>query len=108
MYLNYSGGGIGEYQLWDRDYQQWDTTSCNYDSGGSGRCAKMDCHLEDTEWSLLGLFKHQGYDDWMEQLFKHEGFCVWSEDEYSFMDATRNAWPQGCASTGKSYQGAEI
>mmetsp|Transcript_26289 Transcript_26289/g.47685 ORF Transcript_26289/g.47685 Transcript_26289/m.47685 type:complete len:489 (-) Transcript_26289:49-1515(-) len=106
--LNYSGGGIGEYQFWDRDKQGWDTTSCNYDSGGSGRCAKMDCHEESTDWSLLGLFKHKGYDDWMEQLFKHEGFCVWSEDEYNFMDATRNAWPQGCASTGKSYQGADI
>jgi hypothetical protein len=67
----YEGGGIGEYQYWDRDSQSWDDTPCYYakgggqannnqngDAGGNGqynsRCAKMDCHLEDTHFSVLG------------------------------------------------------
>lgn len=64
--LEYEGNGIGEYQFWNSDQQKWDTTSCNYVE--NSRCAKMDCHLEDTHWSLLGLFKHRSYDDWMEQV----------------------------------------
>eukprot|EP00566_Odontella_aurita_P013132 CAMPEP_0113600024 /NCGR_PEP_ID=MMETSP0015_2-20120614/42478_1 /TAXON_ID=2838 /ORGANISM="Odontella" /LENGTH=476 /DNA_ID=CAMNT_0000508237 /DNA_START=85 /DNA_END=1512 /DNA_ORIENTATION=+ /assembly_acc=CAM_ASM_000160 len=97
--MDYEGGGIGEYQYWDRETNSWDDTSCKY-GGGTSRCAKMDCHLEDTHWSLLGLFKHKSYDDWMEQLFKHEGFCVWTDEEYAFMKNARNAWPQGCAASG--------
>lgn len=105
--LSYEGGGIGEYQFWDADTRKWDTSTCDYTArvsnknGGSSsaRCAKMDCHLEDTHWSLLGFFKHKGYDDWMEQLFKHEGVCVWTDDEYSFMKNARKAWPQGCTSS---------
>jgi hypothetical protein len=98
--LDYQGGGIGEYQFWDADSKKWDTSACDYTAktsgSSSGRCAKMDCHLEDTHWSLLGFFKHAGYDDWMEQLFKHEGICVWSDEEYSFMKNARKTWPQGC------------
>lgn len=56
----------------------------------------MDCHLEGTNFSLLGLFKHRSYDDWMEQLFKHEGFCVWNQGQYNFMSNARKTWPQGC------------
>jgi len=104
--LEYEGGGIGEYQFWDPYHQQWNANSCNYAEGGSGdnknnnngqsRCARMDCHLPDTHWTLLGFYKHRSYDDWMEQLFKHEGMCVWSEDQYSFMKSARKVWPQGC------------
>jgi hypothetical protein len=68
--LEYEGGGIGEYSYWDMDRKSWDRTTCDYT--GSSRCAKMDCHLDNTHWSLLGFFKHRNYDDWMEQLFKHE------------------------------------
>lgn len=113
--LEYEGGGIGEYQYWDRTSQRWNDTSCLYASfededgqdGGDGssrqsRCAKMDCHLENTHFSLLGFFKHRSYDDWMEQLFKHEGYCVWTEDEYEFMADARDAWPQGCSDTGST------
>lgn len=57
----------------------------------------MDCHLENTHFSLLGIFKHKSYDDWMEQLFKHEGMCVWTDAEYSFMGNARRAWPRGCS-----------
>jgi hypothetical protein len=121
--LDYQGGGIGEYQYWDTHYKKWNTNSCNFagngnnkhrgrrDLGGNNnnnnnnnnnepRCAKMDCHLDDTHWSLLGIFKHQSYDDWMEQLFKHEGYCVWTSDEYSFMSSARKAWPSGCSDAG--------
>jgi len=105
--LQYQGNGIGEYQYYDRFKGQWDDTACTVTaSSGNGnnnnknnngnRCAKMDCHLEDTHWTLLGLFKHRSPDDWMEQLFKHEGMCVWTQDEYSFMKGARKAWPQGC------------
>jgi len=100
--LDYEGGGIGEYQYWDRDSQSWNATACNYAEGGDSRCAKMDCHLEDTNFSVLGFFKHKNYDDWMEQLFKHEGMCVWSEEEYAFMKNARKAWPQGCVDTGST------
>ena len=96
--MEYEGGGIGEYQYWDRDVQKWDTTACEYT--GSSRCAKMDCHLSNTHWSLLGFFKHRSYDDWMEQLFKHEGVCLWTEQEYAFMAAARETWPQGCVVSG--------
>jgi hypothetical protein len=92
--LEYEGGGIGEYQYWDRFQKQWDTSSCV--NSGTSRCAKMDCHLENTHFSLLGFFKHKSYDDWMEQLFKHEGICVWTDEEYAFMKGAREAWPQGC------------
>mmetsp|Transcript_26805 Transcript_26805/g.62659 ORF Transcript_26805/g.62659 Transcript_26805/m.62659 type:complete len:524 (-) Transcript_26805:297-1868(-) len=92
--LEYEGGGIGEYQYWNATQNIWDTTAC--DASGSSRCAKMDCHQENTHFSLLGFFKHKSYDDWMEQLFKHEGICVWNDEEYAFMKNARKAWPQGC------------
>jgi hypothetical protein len=95
--LDYEGGGIGEYQHWNTTNSQWDTSACQY--SGSDRCAKMDCHLENTHFSLLGFFKHKSYDDWMEQLFKHEGKCVWTDEEYAFMSNAREAWPQGCIDT---------
>lgn len=92
--LEYEGGGIGEYQYFNLTDSSWDSTACDY--SGSDRCAKMDCHQENTHFSLLGFFKHKSYDDWMEQLFKHEGFCVWNDEEYAFMSDAREAWPQGC------------
>jgi len=106
--LEYEGGGIGEYQYWDRDDEAWDATPCKYAEGGNSRCAKMDCHLDDTHFSLLGFFKHVSYDDWMEQLFKHEGFCVWSTEEYAFMKGAREAWPQGCDYAGEASDGTTL
>lgn len=122
--LDYEGGGIGEYQYWDRDAQAWNDTACYYAEGGSGsgsgdqnnnddaendksRCAKMDCHLDDTNFSVLGFFKHRNYDDWMEQLFKHEGMCVWTEEEYAFMKNARKRWPRGCVDSGLTTGGGE-
>ena len=74
--LNYEGGGIGEYQYWNRTSHKWDKSACQNTEEGDSRCAKMDCHKEDTGFAMLGFFKHRSYDDWMEQLFKHEGMCV--------------------------------
>jgi hypothetical protein len=98
--LEYEGGGIGEYQYYNIDKGSWDQSSCAYGNNGDSRCAKMDCHLESTHYSLLGFFKHESYDDWMEQLFKHEGVCVWGQDHYGFMDEARDSWPQGCSDSG--------
>lgn len=98
--LEYEGGGIGEYQYYDRYNNKWDATSCQV--SGNNRCAKMDCHLENTHFSLLGFFKHKSYDDWMEQLFKHLGMCIWTDEQYSFMKNARKAWPQGCTSSGRT------
>mmetsp|Transcript_52592 Transcript_52592/g.127410 ORF Transcript_52592/g.127410 Transcript_52592/m.127410 type:complete len:596 (+) Transcript_52592:385-2172(+) len=103
--MEYEGGGIGEYQHWDRFNNEWDKSACEY--SGSSRCAKMDCHLENTHFSLLGFFKHKSYDDWMEQLFKHEGICVWTEEEYAFMQGARETWPQGCIDSYTTAAGGE-
>ena len=96
--MDYSGGGIGEYQFYDRKAQKWDDTSC---VAGNGRCAKMDCHLKHTNFKLLGFFKEPNYHEWMEQLFKHQGVCLWTDNEYNFMQTDRYLWPCYCTSTGK-------
>lgn len=99
--MDYQGGGIGEYQFYNRFTDQWDDTSCTY--GGNDRCAKMDCHLEDTHFKLLGYFKSSpnNQHEWFGQLFKHEGVCVWNDyDEYSFMQEVRDDWPVKCQSSG--------
>jgi hypothetical protein len=94
--LKYSGDEIGEYQFWDRKNSRWDDTSCK---DRDGHCAKMDCHMPDTHFSLLGYFKEPNLDDWLEQLFKHEGVCLWTDTEYSFMQQNRQAWPEGCVNS---------
>lgn len=96
--MDYEGGGIAEYQFYDRRAQKWDDTSC---VAGNGRCAKMDCHLKNTHFKLLGFFKEPNYHEWMEQLFKHQGVCLWNDGEYSFMDTDRYLWPCYCTSTGQ-------
>jgi hypothetical protein len=101
----YSGGGIGEYQFYDRSKQSWDKTSC---VAQSGRCAKMDCHLQDTHWELLGFFKEPNYHEWMEQLFKHQGVCLWTDEEYSFMSTERQLWPCYCTSTGQTDEDGNV
>ena len=63
--MGYEGGGIGEYMYWNREENKWDDSACYIGGGGSKdnnngddgyktRCAKMDCHLEDTHFSVLG------------------------------------------------------
>jgi len=98
--LEYVGDGIAEYQYYSIDNNGWDKSACDYAESGDSRCAKMDCHLDSTHFSLLGFFKHESYDDWMEQLFKHEGVCVWGMQQYSFMNQARQSWPQSCTDSG--------
>jgi hypothetical protein len=98
--LAYEGGGISEYQFYNVDNDGWDDSACSYAENGNSRCKKMDCHLDSTDFSLLGFFKHRSYDDWMEQLFKHEGVCVWGMKQYSFMNSARESWPSGCTDSG--------
>lgn len=106
---NYQGGGIGEYSYYDPYQQDWDSSGC--DTHGNGRCAPMDCHLNNsTTWKLMGVFKEASYfgnDAFFEQLFKHEGVCVWNafadegNDLYEYMSSAReSSWPEGCVSTG--------
>jgi hypothetical protein len=101
--VNYAGSGIGEYEHWDPSTDSWDSSACEVsgNSDGNGRCAKMDCHLEDSStWQLLGLYKEQYYSsEWFEQLFKHAGYCIWDEDTYQFMQENYDAWPEGCSGT---------
>ena len=63
--LDYSGEGIGEYQFFDRHSGSWDKKSCIAENG---RCAQFDCHLSNTNFKLLGLFKEPNYHQWMEQV----------------------------------------
>lgn len=79
--------------FYDRHSKVWDDTSC---TAANGRCAKMDCHLSQTNFKLLGFFKEPEYSTWMEQLFKHEGICVWTDEEYLFMQDEREVWPEYC------------
>jgi hypothetical protein len=104
--LDYEGGGIGEYQFHDAAADVWDTSAC--EKTKNSRCAKMDCHLPNSHYTLLGFFKQEDYDDWMEQLFKHEAYCIWSQSQYNFMKTYRDWWPQGCSSTGKKDGSATI
>jgi hypothetical protein len=83
---------------YDRHSDQWSDYAC-YKAGNKDRCVKMDCHLSDTHFSLLGFFKEPNYGEWMEQLFKHEGDCVWTDDEYQFMQNDRETWPEDCTAT---------
>lgn len=104
---NYSGGGIGEYAIFDTSNGEYDYTAC--DTNGNGDCKLMDCHdPSSTNWKLLGVFKEASYfgnDAFFEQLFKHEGVCVWNDDNlYEFMSETReSSWSSGCLGTGISY-----
>lgn len=104
---SYSGGGIGEYAIFDTTNGYYDNTACN--THGNGNCKYMDCHdPASTNWKLIGVFKEAGYfgnDAFFEQLFKHEGVCLWNDDDlYEFMDEQRESgWSSGCLGTGISY-----
>ena len=96
--LDYAGGGLGEYKIWDHENQDWDTSTCG--KTGGNRCVKMDCHLPETHYSLIGYYKEPNYREWMEQLFKHEGVCAWDfwddADTYEAMQDMREKWPEKC------------
>ncbi len=59
----------------------------------------MHCHLTNTNWEMLGVFKINDISEnngWMEQLFKHEGVCVWGDDTYQFASQMREHLPSQC------------
>jgi hypothetical protein len=95
--LGYEGNGLYEYEMYDPHAGEWDTSGCELDGDDDSRCVKMDCHLEGTEFELLGIFKEPETYEWFAQLFKHEGNCVWTEDEYDFMSENLENWPEGCS-----------
>jgi hypothetical protein len=74
----YKDASIGEYQYYDWRTDTWDKSTCQ-----TQRCARMDCHVKNTHFQLVGIFKEtDGIVDWAEQLIKHEGYCVWNDVEY--------------------------
>lgn len=101
---NYEGGGIGEYMYYDK-------SSDEFKCYGGGSCrTKMDCHLSNTEWKLLGVFKIEnlaGSYGFMGQLFKHEGYCVWGQDTYNLASTMRQAIPYYCKVTKAQLQNGD-
>jgi hypothetical protein len=96
--LDYQGGGIGEYQFFDTTTNQWDTSAC--EATGLERCAKMDCHLPETKFQLLGFYKQEEFSEWFEQLFKHQGYCIWNDqDIFELMYGNYDSWPDECTET---------
>jgi hypothetical protein len=101
---SYSGGGIGEYAIFDTQKGYYDSTACN--THGNGNCKLMDCHdPSSTNWKLIGVFKEASFfggDAFFEQLFKHEGVCLWNDDDiYEFMSEQRQSgFSSGCLNTG--------
>jgi len=99
----YSGGGIGEYGIFDTYKNEYDYSACG--TTGGNRCIDMDCHDLDSEnWQLLGVYKEASYfgnDDYVESLFKYEGICIWNDyDTYQFMsEAREGSWYSGCIPT---------
>jgi len=60
----------------------------------------MDCHLSDTHYTLLGVFKALQPTEWLEQLFKHEGICIWTSQEYKMAQIVRRSLPEKCTAIG--------
>jgi hypothetical protein len=93
--LEYSGNGAGEYAYYDRHRKEWNREACE-ESGGNGRCVKMDCHEPNTHFKLLGIFKEPDYSTFLEELFTFQGNCIWTDQEYSSMASAMNIIPDGC------------
>jgi len=93
--LDYQGGGLTEYSFWNGNGNKWDNSTCTSET----RCVKMDCHLENSHFKLLGIFKEAEWDEWFEQLFKHEAYCLWTENQYYRMSTYRELWPEECTMT---------
>lgn len=71
---NYQGGGYDEYH-----YDLDDGYDPEYDDTHYG---KLDCHLDDTEWLLLGVYRQEFYQ-YLEQISKH----LWGADEWEYIVA---------------------
>jgi len=90
---NYSGGSIGEYQIFDLQTQSYADFNCHAE-----RCVKMDCHESISQnFELVGVFKEtDGLEVFTEQLFKHQGYCLWNENQYEFMQTYQSYIPTYC------------
>jgi hypothetical protein len=117
--VNYEGGGIGEYQLFDTNTGKWDDTACRtinptYDSTDEddirSRCVPMDCHLSTSKnFKLLGFYREADFGDFFEQLFKHQGYCVWQNDDLTSLMYTYSMWwPEACTQTQMTVDGSAL
>jgi hypothetical protein len=91
---DYTGNGHGEYMFYNEEKGKWDDSACEL--SGSERCVKLDCHLRNTHFKVLGYYKQYGVNEFFEQLFGHQGSCSWTEASYSFMENSRELWPEEC------------
>eukprot|EP00588_Corethron_pennatum_P010845 CAMPEP_0194264784 /NCGR_PEP_ID=MMETSP0169-20130528/118_1 /TAXON_ID=218684 /ORGANISM="Corethron pennatum, Strain L29A3" /LENGTH=884 /DNA_ID=CAMNT_0039005059 /DNA_START=381 /DNA_END=3036 /DNA_ORIENTATION=- len=94
---NYEGNGLYEYEYYSKYYGNW---TCYGDECRE----RMDCHLPETNWQLLGVFKIDNVvsgDGWMEQLFKHEGVCIMTYDDYEITYDGREVFPDNCKNSGE-------
>eukprot|EP00588_Corethron_pennatum_P018117 CAMPEP_0194304906 /NCGR_PEP_ID=MMETSP0171-20130528/2484_1 /TAXON_ID=218684 /ORGANISM="Corethron pennatum, Strain L29A3" /LENGTH=896 /DNA_ID=CAMNT_0039056281 /DNA_START=285 /DNA_END=2975 /DNA_ORIENTATION=+ len=94
---NYEGNGLYEYEYYSKYYGNW---TCYGDECRE----RMDCHLPETNWQLLGVFKIDNVvsgDGWMEQLFKHEGVCIMTYDDYEITYDGREVFPDSCNDSGE-------
>jgi len=51
-----------------------------YEYYGDEPYGKLDCHEEDTEWQLMGVYREEGYQ-FYEQISKH----LWAINEYEYI-----------------------
>ena len=70
---NYQGGGYEEYH-YDRD-----DDNDGDDAEDGAYYGKLDCHLDNTEWQLLGVYRQEFYQ-YLEQISKH----LWGNDEWEY------------------------
>uniref|UniRef100_A0A7S3P8Z8 Uncharacterized protein n=1 Tax=Amphora coffeiformis TaxID=265554 RepID=A0A7S3P8Z8_9STRA len=104
---DYAGLGQGEYMYYDSETERWNDSACEL--VGSDRCVKMDCHLPNTHFKLLGYYKQYGVNEFFEQLFAHQGSCTWSQNQYYFMENNRQTWPEECTQSAvKDENGAYV
>jgi len=90
--VDYEGNGGNEYSHFNRNTGRWNRRNCK----SGARCVKMDCHMPDTNFKLIGFFKEPRYDEWMEQLINYQGDCMWNDSEYKLM---HNISPMGLVNT---------
>jgi hypothetical protein len=97
-YNGNNGGGNNNYYGNNANNTNYGYNANSYDE--NNRCVQMDCHLQDTHYALLGVFKALKPEEWLEQLFKHEGICVWTESEYQMAQIVRQSLPEKCTAIG--------
>lgn len=74
---NYAGGGRDEYFSDDDNSYQNNADEEYYQSATS-----LDCHTDQTDWQLLGVYREEFYQ-YIEQISKH----LWAIDDYEYVVA---------------------